>query len=143
MRPFLGCLLVALLPAALFASPEPFCEEKISRTGRLFGRPAYYDLEQELPGYLHLIENEIRGGVEVPTFWSLEGKLEEKLLEYPMFLPGLMYKFNDPKDFEGPFEATFGRGEAKLEWHRSGASITGRSPIGDRKVKGEARILYA
>ncbi|KAG0259161.1 hypothetical protein DFQ27_004203, partial [Actinomortierella ambigua] len=58
-----------------------------------------------------------------------------------MLLQGLTYKFNDPKDFEGPFEATFGRGEAKVEWHRSGASITGGSPIGDKTVKGDATVL--
>ncbi|KAG0257505.1 hypothetical protein DFQ27_005081 [Actinomortierella ambigua] len=58
-----------------------------------------------------------------------------------MFLSGLTYKFNQPEDFEGPFEATFGRGEAKIEWHRSGASITGGSPFGDQKVKGQARLL--
>ncbi|KAG0257506.1 hypothetical protein DFQ27_005082, partial [Actinomortierella ambigua] len=141
MRPFLACLLVAVLPTALFASPEPFCEDKISRTRRLFGRPAYYDLELEFPGYLHFFGSHFSGGLEVPVLWSLAGDFEEKICDYPTFVRRLTYKFNDAEDFHGPFEATFGQGEAKLEWHESGASITGSSPIGDKTVKGKAQAL--
>ncbi|KAG0269580.1 hypothetical protein DFQ27_003043, partial [Actinomortierella ambigua] len=115
--------------------------EKISRTGRLFGRPAYYDLEEKLPGFLEIDANRFNGRLYERTFWSLAGYFEEKLSDDRMLLPGLTYKFKNPQDFEGPFEATFGGGEAKLEWRKSGASITGGSPIGDKTVKGKAHLF--
>ncbi|KAG0270772.1 hypothetical protein BGZ95_001547, partial [Linnemannia exigua] len=116
MRVSLTCLLAAILPAAILgASQESFCEEKVSHRSRLFGRPAYYDLEEEIPG----------------------GKLEEKFPVDDFLFDPLTFTFNHPKDFEGPFKGHIGRGEIFLKWEKSDASIRGRAPIGDFSVTGE------
>ncbi|KAG0260475.1 hypothetical protein DFQ27_003503 [Actinomortierella ambigua] len=142
MRPFLVCLLAAVLPAASFASQEPFCEDKISRTGRLFGRPAFYDLEEKMPGYVFLAENHLRAEPLDNLDWIVLGKLEDEIPKDPFKFQPVTYTLNKPQDFEGEFEGHVGRGEISLVWKKSGASMIGRSPIGDFKVKGTSVVLY-
>ncbi|KAF9164003.1 hypothetical protein DFQ26_001916 [Actinomortierella ambigua] len=136
MRLFLGCLLVAVLPAALFANPEPFCEDKISRTGRLFGRPAHYDLQQQFPGWLHIVNADLYGELDMDTEWYILGHFGALMTERPRYFYDLTYTFNEPKDLQGSFLATFSGGQAVIKWNKSGATITGRINLPDRTVKG-------
>ncbi|KAG0274392.1 hypothetical protein BGZ96_004353 [Linnemannia gamsii] len=144
MRVSLTCLLAAVLPAAILgASQESFCEEKVSHRSRLFGRPAYYDLEEKAPGWVFFEENSIRARIHGNTYWNLRGKLEEKFPVDDFLFDPLTFTFNYPKDFEGPFKGHIGRGEFLLKWEKSDASIRGRAPIGDFSVTGETHVNYS
>ncbi|KAG0260479.1 hypothetical protein DFQ27_003507 [Actinomortierella ambigua] len=140
MRPFLVCLLAAVLPAASFASQEPFCEDKISRTGRLFGRPAFYDLEEKVPGSIFFSENRLQGQPLENSYWMLIGQLNEQIPKEAFKLAPVIYTMNGLQDFEGEFEGYVGRGEIRLKWS-SGATIQGRSDKGDFKVSGRSFVL--
>ncbi|KAF9959299.1 hypothetical protein BGZ72_009876, partial [Mortierella alpina] len=119
-----------------------FCEDKISHRGRLFGRPAYHDLEERAPGWLFLEENRLQARIHGNTYWNIRGQLDEKFpIDDFLFDPSI-FTFNHPKDFEGPFSGRIGRGEVNLKWE-SGATITGRSPIGDFEVKGKSYVAYS
>ncbi|KAF9161504.1 hypothetical protein DFQ26_004497 [Actinomortierella ambigua] len=139
MRPFLACLLAVVLPAASFASQEPFCEDKISRTGRLFGRPAFYDLEESVPGFVYINKNFIRGRVSDDS-WGLIGTLEQKLPLEGFKFKHMTFTMDKAEDFIGRFEGFIGRGQIVLKWPKSGASIVGRSVVGDFPVSGTSRI---
>ncbi|KAF9162491.1 hypothetical protein DFQ26_003513 [Actinomortierella ambigua] len=139
MRPFLVCLLAAILPATSFASQEPFCEDGISRTGRLFGRPAFYDLEREVQGTVLLKGSKIRGLPQTER-WVIVGNLEEGIPKEPLELKWLTFTMNDFKDFEGKFEGHVGR-EVLLRWTETGASIQGQSDYGDFEVSGTSRVV--
>ncbi|KAK3835437.1 MAG: hypothetical protein JOS17DRAFT_737159 [Linnemannia elongata] len=143
MRPFLVCLLAAVLPAACLADQESFCEDKISRRGRLFGRPAYYDLKEQIPGWVFFSENRLQGRVHGNTYWNIKGELDEKFPIDDLLFDPLIYTLNHPTDFDGPFSGRIGRGEILLKWERSGATITGRSGLGDFEVKGKTRVDWS
>ncbi|KAF9373279.1 hypothetical protein CPB97_000675 [Podila verticillata] len=143
MRPFLVCLLVAALPAATLASQESFCEEKVSHRSRLFGRPTYFDHEEKIPGWVFFEENRLRARVHGNTFWNVQGKLEEKFPVDDFLFDPVVFALNRPEDFQGPFTGHIGRGEIRLKWEESGATITGRAPIGDFDIKGDSHIDYS
>ena len=143
MRLFLVSLLVAVLPAASLARQESFCEDNISHRGRLFGRPAYQDLEEKIPGWVFFEENRIQARIHGETFWNIKGKIEEKFPADDFLFDSLTFTLNHPLDFEGPFTGVVGRGEIVLNWEKSGASIVGRSPIGDFSIKGQTYIDWS
>ncbi|KAF9376205.1 hypothetical protein CPC16_000306, partial [Podila verticillata] len=143
MRPFLVCLLAAVLPAASLAGQESFCEDKISRRGRLFGRPAYYDLEEKIPGWIFFDQNRIQGRIHGNTYWNIKGELQEKFPLDEFLLDPVVYSLNHPADFDGPFSGRIGRGEIVLKWEKSGATIIGRSGQGDFEVKGKTHVDWS
>ncbi|KAF9149302.1 hypothetical protein BG015_008899 [Linnemannia schmuckeri] len=143
MRPFLVCLLAAVLPATCLARQESFCEDKVSYRGRLFGRPAYHDLQEQVPGWVFFNQNRIQGRVHGNTFWNIKGELKENFPMDDFMFDPVTYTLNHPADFEGPFSGKIGRGEITLKWERSGATITGRSPIGDFEVEGKTYVDWS
>ncbi|KAF9368005.1 hypothetical protein CPC16_005805 [Podila verticillata] len=143
MRPFLVCLLAAVLPAASLARQESFCEDKTSHRGSLFGRPAYHDLEEKIPGWVHFDQNRIQARVYGNSYWNIKGKLEETFPVDEQLFEHLTFVLNRPEDFEGPFSGRIGRGEISLKWEKSGATITGRSPLGDFNVKGNTYVDWS
>lgn len=143
MHPFVVCLLAAVLPAVSLARQESFCEDKISNTGRLFGRPAYHDLQEKIPGWVFFNENRIQGRIHGNTYWNIKGELEEKLPVDDLLVDPVVYALNHPTDFEGPFSGRIGGGEIFLRWEKSGATITGRSGQGDYEVKGKTRVDWS
>lgn len=144
MRLSLACLLAAVLPAAtLAASQESFCEEKVSHRSRLFGRPAYNDLEEKVPGWIFFEQNRIQARIHGNTFWNVKGSLEEKFPVDDFLFDPVTLTFKHQMDFDGPFTGHIGRGQLLLKWEKSGATITGRAPIGDFKVKGETYVDHS
>ncbi|KAG0273238.1 hypothetical protein BGZ97_010767, partial [Linnemannia gamsii] len=71
------------------------------------------------------------------------GKLEEKFPVDDFLFDPVVLTFNRPQDFEGSFTGRVGRGEILLKWEKTGATLTGRAPIGDFEVKGETYINYS
>ncbi|KAG0275243.1 hypothetical protein BGZ97_010344 [Linnemannia gamsii] len=141
MRLSFACLLAAVLPAcALAASQESFCEEKVSHRSRLFGRPAYYDLEEKVPAWIFFKWNQIQARPYTDEDWTIVGWLEEKFPVSDFLFDPVILTFNKPKDFAGPFTGRVGRGEILLRWEESGATITGRAPIGDYEISGETYL---
>ncbi|KAG0373977.1 hypothetical protein BGX24_010986 [Mortierella sp. AD032] len=143
MRPFLVCLLAAVLPAACLADQTTFCEDKFSSRGRLFGRPAYYDLKEQIPGWAFFDQNQLQGRIHGNTFWNIKGQLEEKLPLDELLFDPVIYALNKPQDYEGSFSGRIGRGEIVLTWKKSGATITGRSGQGDYEVKGKTYVDWS
>lgn len=86
------------------------------------------------------MENNFRGRIHGTTFWNIAGTFEEKIPvdEYP-FDP-LIFIFDHPDDMAGPFNGTVGNGQISLVWEKSGATIIGRSGLGDWAVKGNSSI---
>ncbi|KAG0260476.1 hypothetical protein DFQ27_003504 [Actinomortierella ambigua] len=120
----------------------PFCEDRISRTGRLFGRPAFYDLEEKMPGSVFLSVNSLRAEPIENPYWMVLGKLEKEIPKGPFRFGLLMKMPNGPQDFEGEFSGHVGRGEIYVVWKKSGASMNGISPGGYFKFKGKSVVRY-
>ncbi|KAF9320278.1 hypothetical protein BG003_006668 [Podila horticola] len=142
MRHFLFYMFAAALPAVTLARQESFCEAKVSHRGRLFGRPAYCDLEGKLPGYLYLEDKRIIGRIHGPTFWHIKGELQDKMPLDSLLIDPVIYSLNHPLDLEGSFTGSIGRGEITLKW-KSGATITGRAGYGDFNIKGETYVEHS
>ncbi|KAF9977040.1 hypothetical protein BGZ73_007153 [Actinomortierella ambigua] len=139
MRLSIVCLLAAALPAACFARQDSFCGD----TENLYNRPAYKDLEEKVPGWVFLEENRLQARVHGNTFWNIKGKLDEKVeFDEHLFDP-VIFTLNSPEDFKGRFKGHAGRGEFLLKWEKSGATIVGRSPIGDYFFTGESWVDYS
>ncbi|KAF9904334.1 hypothetical protein EC991_002840 [Linnemannia zychae] len=143
MRSLLVCLLAAVVPAACLASQETFCEDKTSYRGRLFGRPAYYDLQEQIPGWVFFDQNRFQGRIHGNTYWNLRGELEEKLPLDELLLDPVIYTLDRPTDYDGKFAGRIGRGEVVLKWEKSGATITGRAGPGDFEVKGKTHVVWS
>ncbi len=70
MRPFLVCVLAAVLPAACLAHQEPVCEDGVSHRGPLFGRPAYHDLLGRQLGWVSIRSDILMARIE--GTWDIE-----------------------------------------------------------------------
>ncbi|KAK3817837.1 MAG: hypothetical protein J3R72DRAFT_460626 [Linnemannia gamsii] len=143
MRPFFACLLAAVVPAACLADQTTFCEDKFSSRGRLFGRPAYHDLQEQVPGMVFFDRNQIYARVQMSAYWSIYGELEEKLPVDELPFDSVVFTLNHPSDFEGSFVGWIGQGEILLKWEKSGATITGPSNHGDFKFKGKTQVEWS
>ncbi|KAG0003994.1 hypothetical protein BGZ80_006364 [Entomortierella chlamydospora] len=142
MRHFLFYMLAATLPAVTLARQESFCEEKAPHRGRLFGRPTYYNLQENIPGYIFFEDKRIHGRIHGPTFWHIRGKLQDELSLEALLVDPVIYSLNRPQDLEGSFTGSIGRGEVTLKWE-SGATIVGRTNVGDFDIKGETHVEYS
>ena len=143
MRPFIVCLLAAVLPIMSFARQETLCEEKIYSSGRLFGRPAQYNLQEKIPGWIFFEQNRVQGRIHGSSYWNIKGELDENFPMDELLLDPVTYSLNYPTDFDGPFSGHIGRGEIILKWEKSGATITGRSGQGDFDVKGKTHVNWS
>ena len=97
----------------------------------------------KIPGWVFIEEDRFQARVHGNTFWNIKGKLDERYpIDESLFDP-VIFTLNVPHDFEGTFNGTIGNGQIFLAWEKSGATITGRSPVGDFEVKGESSIRYS
>ena len=55
----------------------------------------------------------------------------------------LLFKLNYPENFAGNFNGTVGQGQISIAWEDSGATIIGRSPVGDFEVSGKTIVDYS
>ena len=77
------------------------------------------------------------------TFWNILGELDDPFPIDEFLFDDLILTLNRPEDFDGNFTGTIGRGEISLLWDKSGATINGRSPIGDFTIKGQTHVAYS
>lgn len=77
------------------------------------------------------------------TFWNIKGALDDPFPMDEFLFDPLIFTLSHPQDFDGNFTGTIGRGEISLTWEKSGATINGRSPIGDYTVKGQTHVDYS
>lgn len=96
-----------------------------------------------IPGWAFVDGDRLRARIHGNTFWNIKGKLDEKFpLDEFLFDP-LIFTLNQPDDFAGKFNGTVGQGQISLAWEKSGATIIGRSPVGDFEVSGETLVDYS
>ena len=93
-----------------------------------------------IPGGVFLNEDRLRARIHGNSYRNIKCKLDEEFpLDEFLFDP-LVFTLNRPDDFAGKFNGTVGQGRISLAWENSGATIMGRSPIGDFEVKGETYV---
>lgn len=98
---------------------------------------------EQIPGWVFIEEDTLRARIHGHTFWNIKGKLAEAFpLEDFLFDP-LLFTLNNPEDYSGDFNGTIGRGQISLEWPKTGATISGRSPVGDFEIKGTTKVDYS
>ncbi|KAL9625989.1 MAG: hypothetical protein Q9204_007675 [Flavoplaca sp. TL-2023a] len=98
---------------------------------------------EKIPGWAFFAGDTLLARVHGNTFWKIKGKLDEKLPIDDFLFDPLRFTLSHPIDFEGTFNGTIGKGEVSLAWEKSGATITGKSPVGDFEVKGESTIDFS
>lgn len=99
--------------------------------------------EEKIPGWVFFQENRFLGRIHGNTFWNIKGKLDENFPYDDFLFDPLVYTINHPQDLAGKFNGTIGKGQISLAWEQSGATIEGRSPIGDFEIKGETFVDYS
>lgn len=98
---------------------------------------------EQIPGWAFITGDRLQARIHGSTFWNIKGKLDDKFpLDEFLFDP-LLFTLSHPNDFQGKFNGTIGRGEVALAWEKSGATIYGRSPVGDFEVKGESTVDFS
>ena len=98
---------------------------------------------QKIPGWIFFEENRLRARIHGNTFWNIKGTLEENFPIDDFLFDPIVLTLNQIQDYEGNFTGTIGRGEISLLWDKSGATINGRSPVGDFEIKGQTIVDYA
>ena len=76
------------------------------------------------------------------NYWNIKGQLDEKLPIDEIVFDPLLFTLSSLQDYDGNFTGTIGRGEIFLTW-TSGATINGRSSIGDYEVKGQTHVDHS
>ena len=97
---------------------------------------------EEIPGWLFFEGDTLRARIHGNSFWNIKGKLGQKFPRDDFLFDPLTFGLNNPTDFAGPFNGTVGEGFISLLWKQSGASIRGRSPIGDFVISGESTVDF-
>ena len=99
--------------------------------------------KEKVPGWVFLTGERFQARITGNSFWNIKGKLDEKFpLEDFVFDP-LTFSLNQPEDFAGNFNGTIGKGEINLAWEKSGATMYGRSAVGDFEIKGQTHVDYS
>ncbi|KAI6710437.1 hypothetical protein JHW43_007045 [Diplocarpon mali] len=98
---------------------------------------------EQIPGWIYFDGQRMQARIHGNTFWNIKGELGEDFPQGEFLFDPLIFSLNHPNDFEGDFTGEIGRGEINLKWEKTGATITGRSPVGDFKVNGKTRIDVA
>ncbi|KAK0511650.1 hypothetical protein JMJ35_006223 [Cladonia borealis] len=96
-----------------------------------------------IPGWAFIDGDRLRARTHGNTFWNIKGTLDQKFpLDEFLFDP-LIFTLKRPDDFAGNFNGTVGQGQISLAWENSGATIIGRSPVGDFEVSGKTLVDYS
>ncbi|OWP06901.1 twin-arginine translocation pathway signal sequence domain protein [Marssonina coronariae] len=98
---------------------------------------------EQIPGWIYFDGQRMQARIHGNTFWNIKGELGEDFPQGEFLFDPLIFSLNHPNDFEGDFTGEIGRGEINLKWEKTGATITGRSPVGDFKVNGKTRIDWS
>ncbi|KAH8662409.1 hypothetical protein BX600DRAFT_498942 [Xylariales sp. PMI_506] len=98
---------------------------------------------EKIPGWAYFEGETFRARIHGNTFWNVKGKLKEPFPLDDFLFDPLLFTLNHPEDFSGEFNGTIGRGQISLTWEKSGATIVGRSPVGDFEVAGKSEIDYS
>ena len=98
---------------------------------------------EQIPGWIFFTADTFRARIHGNTFWNLRGKLDDKFPFDDFLFDPLIFSLNRPDDFAGTFNGTIASGQFSLAWENSGATIMGRSPIGDFEIKGSSEVSYS
>ncbi|KAF5132799.1 hypothetical protein E5D57_003420 [Metarhizium anisopliae] len=98
---------------------------------------------EEIEGWILFTEQKLQARIHGNTFWNVKGKLDDKFPVGSFKFEPVTFTLRRPEDYNGRFTGHAGRGEIVLRWEKSGATIAGRSPIGDFFLKGESYIDYS
>ena len=89
------------------------------------------------------MQDKFQAGIRRDTSWNIRGNLDEKFPFDDFFFDDLIFKLSQPQDFAGNFTGTIGKGQISLAWEQSGATIFGRSSVGEFEIKGQTHVDYA
>ena len=98
---------------------------------------------EKIPGWVFFQENRLQARIHGNTFWNIKGTLEENFPIEDFLFDPIVLTLNHPQDYDGNFTGTIGRGEISMSWEKSGATINGRSPVGDFEIKGQSYVNYS
>ena len=98
---------------------------------------------EKIPGWAYFEGNRLQARIHGNTYWNIKGELDEKFPIGEFLFDPLILTLNHPTDFEGKFNGTIGKGQISLGWEKSGATIIGRSPVGDFEVNGKTTIDWS
>ncbi|PBP22574.1 hypothetical protein BUE80_DR006439 [Diplocarpon rosae] len=99
--------------------------------------------QENIPGWIFFDGQKIQARIHGNTFWNIKGELMDQFPMDEFLFDPLIFSLNHPNDFEGEFTGQIGRGEITLQWEKSGASIKGRSSVGDYTIKGKTHIDWS
>ncbi|EKD15650.1 hypothetical protein MBM_06278 [Drepanopeziza brunnea f. sp. 'multigermtubi' MB_m1] len=113
---------------------------------------------EQIPGWMFFDGKRLQARIHGNTFWNIKGEHEDTRANtlpsttppvaqaLPMdevLLDPIIFCLNHPSDFDGPFTGRIGRGEILMTWEKSGATIRGRSGLGDFEIKGTTEVDWS
>ncbi|KAJ5040346.1 uncharacterized protein L3040_006002 [Drepanopeziza brunnea f. sp. 'multigermtubi'] len=98
---------------------------------------------EQIPGWMFFDGKRLQARIHGNTFWNIKGELAQALPMDEVLLDPIIFCLNHPSDFDGPFTGRIGRGEILMTWEKSGATIRGRSGLGDFEIKGTTEVDWS
>ncbi|KAI9050373.1 hypothetical protein LZ554_005538 [Drepanopeziza brunnea f. sp. 'monogermtubi'] len=113
---------------------------------------------EQIPGWIFFDGKRLQARIHGNTFWNIKGEhkdtrtnilpsatppVAEALPMDEVLLDPMIFSLNHPSDFEGSFTGQIGQGEILMKWEKSGATMRGRSGLGDFEIKGTTKVDWS
>ncbi|EFY84359.1 hypothetical protein J3458_015221 [Metarhizium acridum] len=126
--------------ANVFAGSDDFSRPHEKPYWPAISNPEEYE---EIDGWVLFSEEKLQARIHGNTFWNVKGKLDDRFPVGSFKFDPVTFRLRHPEDYKGRFTGYAGRGQIVLRWEKSGATISGRSPIGDFPIEGESYVDYS